>query len=326
MKKEYKYLFGPVPSRRLGQSLGVSPIPPKTCNYSCVYCQIGRTTHFTNVRQDFFPKEEILLEIKSFIESTNNYDYITFVGEGEPTLCKSLGWIIRATKELTEKPIAVITNGALLYDSDTRKDLLAADVVLPTLDATTQELFKKINRSIKQLTIDKIIQGMLDFRSEFSGQIWMEVMLVKGLNDDPDTISKIKTVLEKLNCDRVYVNVPIRPPAEHWVKIPDKDRILEICKELKAYNIAHYESVTGFQLDKENDLESQILKITTRHPLREVQIVSMLDLSKQEVISLLEKMAIKGKIKQIEYNNEIFWINAKSKIKRKNTEQPYTDE
>ncbi len=315
MKVNYKYLFGPVPSRRLGQSLGVSPIPPKTCNYSCVYCQIGRTTHFTNIRQDFFPKEEILEEIRSYIESSINFDYITFVGEGEPTLCKSLGWIIRSTKELTDKPIAVITNGALLYDLETRNDLLAADVILPTLDATTQELFKKINRPIKELTIDKIIQGMQDFRSEFQGQIWMEVMLVKGLNDTSDTISKINAVLDKLGCDRVYVNVPIRPPAENWVKIPDKNRVLEICNELNAYNIAHYESIQGFQIRDDEDMESQILKITTRHPLRESQILAMFDLPSQDIIQLLHDMSKKGKLKRVIHNKQIFWLNANSKIK-----------
>lgn len=319
MTENFKYLYGPVPSRRLGQSLGVSPIPPKTCNYSCVYCQIGRTTNFTNTRQDFFPKEEILSEIESFLKKPANFDFITFVGEGEPTLYKSLGWLINSTKKLTDKPIAVITNGALLYDSTVRKDLLGADVILPTLDAGTQELFKRINRPIKSLLIDEIIRGMIDFRSEFSGQIWMEVMLVKGLNDDKEDISKIKEILEKMHCDRIYVNVPIRPPAESWVEIPDKERIVEICKELNAHNIAHYESIKGFQINKEDDLREQILKITTRHPLREDQIISMMNLSEQEAISLLQSLAEEKKLRRIEYNNQIFWINAKSRIKNKKT-------
>ncbi|MHA1308708.1 MAG: radical SAM protein [Candidatus Heimdallarchaeota archaeon] len=317
MKGKYKYLFGPVPSRRLGKSLGVSPIPPKTCNYSCVYCQIGRTTHFSNTREDFFPKEDILEEIRDFIQSSSDFDYITFVGEGEPTLCKSLGWLIRSTKELTDKPVAVITNGALLYDQETRNDLLAADVLLPTLDATTQELFKKINRPKKELSISKIIQGMKDFRSEFQGQIWMEVMLVKGLNDSPETISKIKAVLDDLGCDRVYVNVPIRPPAENWVEIPDNDRVLEICSTLNANNIAHYESDQGFQLSANDDKEDQILKITTRHPLRETQILAMFDLPSQEILQLLENMAKEGKLKRVIHNKEIFWLNANSRIKSK---------
>jgi len=274
MNKTYKYLYGPVPSRRLGKSLGVSPIPPKTCNYSCVYCQIGRTTHFSNTREDFFPKEDILAEIEHFIRSTNDFDYITFVGEGEPTLCKSLGWLIRSTKKLTKKPVAVITNGALLYDPETRYDLLEADVVLPTLDAASQELFKKINRSKKEI--------------------------------------------DKLGCDRVYVNVPIRPPAEQWVHIPENDRVVEICKELNAHNIAHiahYESDEGFQINVNEDIEDQILKITTRHPLRETQIIAMFDLPLQEITQILSKMSKDGMIKRVEHNNQVFWLNANSKIK-----------
>lgn len=316
MTEAYKYLFGPVPSRRLGQSLGISPIPPKTCNYSCVYCQIGRTTHFTNTREDFYPKEEILGEIKSFIKKNTNFDYITFVGEGEPTLCKSLGWLIDSTKKITNKPIAVITNGALLYDVNLRKELLEADVILPTLDAGTQELFKEINRPIKSLILDQIINGMKNFRSEFKGKIWMEVMLVKDLNDDPENISKIRDILDELNCDRVYVNVPIRPPAERWVEIPEKERIVSICKELKAHNIAHYEDEVGFHINDDIDYKDQILKTTTRHPLREDQIISMIALPEKDIRQLLKEMHQEGILRRLEYNNQIFWLNAKSKIKK----------
>ncbi|MBN1327833.1 MAG: radical SAM protein [Candidatus Heimdallarchaeota archaeon] len=315
MLQNYKYLYGPVPSRRLGKSLGVSPIPPKTCNYSCVYCQIGRTTHYTNTRDDFFPREELLAEIEDGIKKTE-FDYITFVGEGEPTLYKSLGWVIQKTKQLTTKPIAVITNGALLYDPEVRKALLQVDVVLPTLDAISNELFKKINRPFRGLDNQKIIDGMFEFRKEFTGEIWMEIMLVKGLNDYPENIAQLKEVLEKMGCEKVFVNVPIRPPAENWVEIPEKQRIIEICQELGATNIAQYESDEGFFINKQVDLEDQILKITTRHPLRETQIIKMLSLSEIEANHLLNEMTKKGLIKKVIHNNRAFWLNAKSKIKR----------
>jgi len=315
MTQNYQFIFGPVPSRRLGRSLGVSPIPPKTCNYSCVYCQIGRTTHYTNMREEFYPKEYILKEIEEGIQK-DDFDYITFVGEGEPTLYLELGWLIEKTKELTTKPIAVITNGALLFDPKVRKELLEADVILPTLDTVEPELFKKINRPIRGLAIEEIIQGMIDFRKEYSGEIWMEVMLVKGLNDHPENITKIKETLTLMKCDRVYVNVPIRPPAENWVKIPDNERIIEICKELGATNIAYYETEVGFSINKQADIEDQIIKITSRHPLRESQIITMLDLPEIEAKNLLEKMAEKKIIKKVIHNEEIFWINAKSKIKK----------
>jgi wyosine [tRNA(Phe)-imidazoG37] synthetase (radical SAM superfamily) len=314
MNQKYDFVYGPVPSRRLGQSLGVSPIPAKTCNYSCVYCQIGRTTHFTNTRQDFFPPKKILREIEHATANLE-FDYLTFVGEGEPTLNQSLGWLINAIKEFSDKPIAVITNGALLYDSKMRKELLQADVILPTLDATEQELFKKVNRPYRTLDIEKIIQGMMDFREDFTGEIWMEVMLVKDLNDGQKNIDQLELALEQMNCDRTYVNVPIRPPAETWVQIPPKKRVLEICKQLKADNIAHYEQVEGFHLDKTEDIEEQLLKITTRHPLREKQIIRMLELPKEKTLKILNKMVAERKIKKIRYNEETFWINAESKIK-----------
>ncbi|MBD3191966.1 MAG: radical SAM protein [Candidatus Heimdallarchaeota archaeon] len=316
MKESFNYLYGPVPSRRLGRSLGVSPIPPKTCNYSCVYCQVGRTTHYTNIRQDFFPKEAILAEIKRALKKTEDaIDYLTFVGEGEPTLCKSLGYLIQSTKEFSAIPLAVITNGALLYESTLREELLPVDVVLPTLDTADPRKFKKINRPIKGLTLEKIIDGMRAFREIFQGKIWMEVILVKGLNDGLEDANQLKILLDTLNCDRIYVNVPIRPPAESWVKIPEKSRIIKICQILEAENIAYYESSEGFHLDKAKEIEEEILRTTTRHPLREDQIQTMLDLPPEECKQLLEKMVAEGKIRLVTYNDRNFWINAQTKIK-----------
>ena len=317
MRRELKYVFGPVPSRRLGRSLGVSPIPPKSCNYSCVYCQIGRTTHFTNTRKSFFPKEEILEEI---ITTSNEveFDYLTFVGEGEPTLSIDLGWLINESKKKIKQPIAVITNGALLYNDELRRELKNADVILPTLDATEQILFKKINRPMKELQILKIIEGMKKFREIFEGEIWMEIMLVEGLNDTDESIDAIQNVLHELECERIYVNVPIRPPAEKWVKIPTQEKILEICKKLGAYNITHYESTNGFHLNQNSDIEAQILKITTRHPLRERQILEMIELPKENIMELLQKMKSDGLIRKIIHNEEAFWINAQSSIKQRN--------
>lgn len=315
MNKTPKYVFGPVPSRRLGQSLGISPIPDKTCNYSCVYCQIGRTTHFTNERREFFPKEEIFSEIKNALSLSNKIDYITFVGEGEPTLNKNLGWLIDSCKGITDIPIAVITNGALLYNREVRQELLFADVVLPTLDAVEQELFKKINRPIKGLTIEKIINGMRAFRSEYQGQIWMEVMLVAGLNDSISNIKKLKKILDSIKCDRIYINVPIRPPAEKWVKIPRKEKILKICDILGAKNIAYYESTKGFHIKSESEIKEQIMKITARHPLREDQIIDMIDLSKEECLEILYSLEEEKKISKVIYNNQIFWVKTTNRKK-----------
>lgn len=178
-------VYGPVPSRRLGPSLGVDPIPFKTCNYNCVYCQLGRTTPVTNERKDFFPREAILAEVEAALKAhqPGEMNYITFVGQGEPLLCASIGWLIRQVKALTDIPVAVITNGSLLFMPDVREDLRAADVVMPSLDAADEETFRRINRPWAKLQIALIIEGMVAFREMFENQLWIEVMLVKGLND-----------------------------------------------------------------------------------------------------------------------------------------------
>ncbi|MCL4408348.1 MAG: radical SAM protein, partial [Thermotogae bacterium] len=176
---------------------------------------MGRTDHFTNVRKDFFDPQEILKEIfQSVEENRSRIDYITFVGEGEPTLCKSIGYLIDQTK-LTHLPVAVITNGALLYDEDVRMDLRNADVVLPSLDAGDEETFLKINRPNKEIKFERMVEGLKQFSKIRKGQLWIEVMLVKGLNDSEEEITKIKDILKDVNPDRVYINVPIRPPASY---------------------------------------------------------------------------------------------------------------
>ncbi len=160
-----KYVFGPVPTRRLGQSLGIDPVPLKTCNWNCVYCQLGRSLPMTIEQKDFFPAEEILTEVKNALEShqPGEIDWITFVGSGETTLYTSLGWLIREVKKLTNLPVAVITNGSLLYKREIRQDLLAADAVLPSLDAGTPELYQLINRPYPTLSFESLLNGMIAF-------------------------------------------------------------------------------------------------------------------------------------------------------------------
>ena len=182
-----KYVYGPVPSRRLGRSLGIDPIPSKTCNYQCIYCQLGRTTNFTNNRKDFYPKDEIIAEMEQAIRiNEENIDYITFVGSGEPTLYKSLEDLILRAKEFSKKPICVITNGALLYNMDVRNALLHADVVLPSLDAADEKSFIKINRPHPSIKFDMVIQGFIEFRRIFTGRFWIEIMIMKGINDSKE--------------------------------------------------------------------------------------------------------------------------------------------
>ena len=177
-------VFGPVPSRRLGQSLGIDTIPLKTCNWNCVYCQLGRTTPLSNERRTLAPVEVVLDEAEAALRACGgNVDWITFVGSGEPTLHSGLGRMIRETRAMTSVPIAVITNGALLRREDVRRELASADAVMPSLDAGSEDLYRTINRPYPGLTLARHFEGLAAFRQSFSGRLWVEVMLVAGLND-----------------------------------------------------------------------------------------------------------------------------------------------
>lgn len=215
------YLFGPVLSRRLGLSLGVDLLRHKTCNLDCVYCELGKTSRKACDRGRFVPPEKILREIKS--RAHEDFDHLTFAGSGEPTLSSDLGEIINRSKEMVNVPIAVITNSTLLTRPKVREELVAADIVLPTLDAATQLTFQKINRPANDLKIEQIIEGLRVFRAEFSGEIWLEVMLVKDMNDHE--VELIAQAVESMKPDRVQLNTVVRHPAEPVLPLNEAEMI-----------------------------------------------------------------------------------------------------
>ena len=303
-----KYVYGPVPSRRLGRSLGISPIPAKTCNYTCVYCQLGKTTNYTNKREMFFPVEEIIAELNTALSLDKEIDYLTIVGEGEPTLYEGLGELIREIRKTSALPIAVITNGALLYEEDVRKDLLDADVVMPTLDASTEYTFRKINRPHRDITLEKVVDGLKKFKQIYKGQIWIEVMLVKNINDDIESLEALNAMIKQIEPKKVYINVPIRPPAEDWVKIPQSLQLITAQEILEAESIAHFEDLLIESVDRSAETEDQILQIVTRHPLRDEQIVMLFpDINETELMNILKKMEEEKLIVSSIYNTKRFW-------------------
>jgi len=305
-----KYIYGPVPSRRLGRSLGIDPIPSKTCNYQCIYCQLGKTTFFTNERRNYFPKEEIIAEMREAIEQNEKkIDYLTFVGSGEPTLYKDLEELILKAKELSKNPISVITNGALLYNSEVAKALMLADVILPSLDAGDSQLFIKINRPHPSLKYNDIIQGLIEFKKRFKGKLWLEVMIIKGVNDSNENLLKIKEKIDLIKPDRIDINFPIRPPTENWVKIPDKSIIpllIEIFDDIYDITFPEKGKFDFYSLD----FEKEVLSIIERHPMRQEQIIetfSTEDFNQKEILQRLKALEYRKMIKRIIYNNEIFW-------------------
>jgi wyosine [tRNA(Phe)-imidazoG37] synthetase (radical SAM superfamily) len=306
-------VYGPVPSRRLGQSLGIDPIPLKTCNYNCVYCQLGRTRPVTNRRKDFFPPEEILSEVRQALKTrgSEEIDYLTFVGQGEPTLCASLGWLIRRVKEISPIPVAVITNGALLHREDVREELLAADMVMPTLDAADDAAFRKVNRPWPRFRIAGIIEGMRAFRKAFQGRLWIEVMLVKGVNDGEQALLAIRDALRAIGPDQVQINVPIRPPAEAWVEIPDQEALMRAVAILgeAAEVIEPYEG--SFDLSGSDTIVEAVLTIIRRHPMREVRLIETLSrYAPEDVRSTLAELERSGQARRRTYRGQAFWGHA----------------
>lgn len=280
--KTYQYLFGPVPSRRMGLSIGVSPIPRKCCNYSCIYCQLGRTNKLTNTCQSFFDTEEILNEFKDYLKEEIKFDVVTVVGEGEPTLYKDLKELILGLKELTTKPVAVITNGSLLYEEEVRESLYEADIVLPSFDSCDEETFKRIDRPFGKIKYKDVYEGLITFSKEYKGELWVETMIMKNINDHEEALLKMKDLLKEIDYDRLYINTPVRPPAEGWVEAASKESIERAVNLLGGISIDMLHS-EGFFSEEKDDYKA-ILSIIKRHPMNQYEIDSFLKSRKCEKI------------------------------------------
>ncbi len=299
------YTYGPVPSRRLGRSLGVSPIPAKTCSYSCIYCQLGKTNNLLSERQSFFPREDVLAEILRLGEAAGP-DYVTFVGDGEPTLCADLGWLIEQTHKELNISTAVITNGSLLWRKDVRENLERADVVIPTLDAGNERTFRLINRPHRDLHFDSILQGQIDFSREYKGQLWLEVMLVERVNDNEEELLSIKRAVDRVRPHRAYITTPIRPPAEPWVQPPDFKTILRAQQIIGgSITITNLES-GDFGLSEFHDAREAILEIGSRHPLRLDQAETIEATFSN--VGTVAQMLINGSIVKVTYNDVVYLL------------------
>ncbi|ONN28059.1 hypothetical protein XJ44_00505 [Thermosipho affectus] len=307
-------VFGPVPSRRLGNSLGVNLVPLKTCNYSCVYCQLGKTNYFTNERKEYYPTEKIINELEYAIKNTTlNIDYITFVGDGEPTLHSGIGRIIRWIKEKTNFKVAVITNGSLLYLNEVCNDLLYADLVLPSIDAPDERKFRLINRPVMKIRYEEIIDGLKLFARNFNGKIWIEVMLMKDINDSREDIDKISKIINSIFPipERVYINVPIRPPTEKWVTIPDKRSLMYAQEKLPNAIPINFREEGKFDVNKYTNACEAILDITEKHPLRYDQAKEIAEYFKETIDEVLKKL--QKEVKFVEYDNERYLKKLKNK-------------
>jgi wyosine [tRNA(Phe)-imidazoG37] synthetase (radical SAM superfamily) len=305
-----KHVFGPVPSRRLGQSLGIDPVPSKTCNWNCVYCQLGRTYPFTTERDSFIDDEKILSEVREVLEShrPGGIDWITFVGSGETCLHTGLGELIRGVKSLTDISVAAITNGSLLFIPEVRKALLPADAVLPSLDAGNPDLYHKINRPHPAFTFERLVNGLIDFRKEYKNNLWVEVMLVRGLNDGEAALREIAAWMEKIRPDEIHIVQPTRPPVEMWVEPPDEVG-LQRARAILGWIAKLTLPVSGtYDLSIGDDLIDAILGIITRHPMKESELIeSLKKWSQDNVKETLNVLKKSGRARVVIRSNTRFW-------------------
>ena len=299
-----RFVFGPVPSRRLGQSLGIDTIPLKTCNWNCVYCQLGRSEPLIHERKEYFPREAILEEFGEVLAAhrPGEIDCVTFVGSGEPTLHSGIGWLIREVKKLTDIPVAVITNGSLLYLPEVRAELALADAVMPTLDAGNPELYRKINRPWPELTYETLVEGLRAFRAAYSGRLWIEVMLVKGLNDSEEALRELAEALKSIGPDQVHLLLPDRPPAEVWVEPTDDEGVLRATAILGEIATVLHPKEGAFDLSGFDDPLDGVVAIITRHPMREDQIKRALSpyLPPSDIDEALNALLISGRAQVVE--------------------------
>lgn len=289
-----KHVFGPVASRRLGISLGIDIIPFKTCSLDCIYCECGRTTDLTIQRKHYIDPQIILDEIKEIIAAEKHIEYITFSGSGEPTLNKDIGKIILGIKAMTSIPIALLTNGTLLYLKEVRDEIIDADVVLPSLDAVTPGIFSSINRPHPALDINSIIHGLVDSRKEFKGEMWLEVFIAKGINDSDEELANLYQTVKKIQPHRVQLNSLDRPPAVEGIQPVDIDtlgRILGQWGDLTVEiikRIRKREEIAAFSFN----LENNILNTIKRRPLTIDDLETLTGKNRLEIfkyIDVLEK-------------------------------------
>jgi wyosine [tRNA(Phe)-imidazoG37] synthetase (radical SAM superfamily) len=316
--KSYQHLYGPVPSRRLGRSLGVDLVPPKICTYDCVYCQVGKTTERTLQRKEYIPTEEVLEEVKNFLSKGGaSIDHFSLSGSGEPTLHSQIGLVIKGIKGMSPIPVAVLTNGSLLYLEEVRDDLRQADIILPSLDAVSKEVFTRINRPHKGISVEKVIEGLVEFRKVYQGQIWLEILFCKGMNDGGNELHQMKRAVDRIQPDRIHINTVVRPPTEPWAAPLN----LEEMEEIQAFFGEKASIISEFDRHPlslpEINVKEEIFRILKRRPLSLVDLSQRMAIPKEELEATMQPMVEEGKIKTRRFGDSIYYEVSKSRLFQK---------
>lgn len=305
-----QHVFGPVSSKRLGQSLGVDLLPPKSCTWNCIYCQLGRTKGYALKREEFFLKEEVLAEIRQAVESGSKIDWITFVGSGETMLYRGIGWLVHEVKRFTDIPVAVITNGSLFGDPEVRQELLEADAVLPSLNAGSEALHQRISRPAPGLDFASHLAGLVAFRKEYHGRLWVEVMLLRGINDTDEALQEISAALRQVRPDMVHLVIPTRPSSEKEATLPDEAHIERAVRVLSEVATVVHPVKGNMDLSGAADLLDAVASIVSRHPVQERELKSALEECFPEpgkAESRLRELFESGRFRLIEQAGEAYW-------------------
>ena len=287
------YTFGPVPSRRLGRSLGIDFVPFKTCTYDCIYCQLGVTTTKTIDRREYFPVGAVLKEIEEKLKRVSRPDYITLSGSGEPTLYSRISDIISGIKEFSDIPVAVLTNGSLFWIDEVRSAISGADLIIPSLDAGSEETFLRVNRPHRGILFKEVVEGLRLLREEFTGPVWLEVFITGGITDTEDEISKIKSLTDYIAPERIQLNTTVRTPAEEFAGLVNRERMEEIsaffgrnCEVIADYTKVH--SLGEFSSTREN-----VLELVKLRPCSIDDISAGLGLHRNEVVKYVQELVDK---------------------------------
>lgn len=300
------HLFGPVPSRRLGRSLGVDLIPRKTCPYNCIYCEVGPTTRPT-LQRLHHQTRDIIRELEGYLSRAAEVpDFITLAGSGEPTLNLGLGKIIRRIKSLTATPVAVLTNGALLHLPEVRAELAAADVVLPSLDAAREETFQAVNRPVPGFTLDTLLAGLRAFRREYPGEIWLEVLLLKGLNDPPEELAALAGALRELAPHKVQLNTAVRPGVEPWARALSREE-MAVAAAILGAGVEVIASFDGAPLPSPPQRDADLVEMLTRRPMTAADLSRVCGLPMDQVMARLDRLCHTGQVEHNFYQDQEYY-------------------
>jgi wyosine [tRNA(Phe)-imidazoG37] synthetase (radical SAM superfamily) len=306
----YTHLFGPVPSRRLGMSLGIDLIPHKICSLNCVYCECGATTSLTHERRDYVPVEEVYDELNDFFKNNPDPDYLTFSGAGEPTLHLHIGEVIAFLKELRPAiPVAVLTNGTLFGDPAVRSELMQADLVLPSLDAATDLALRRINRPLRSLSASGYVEELVRFSQEFKGEIWLEILILPGYNDGEENLNALKEAVIRINPGRIQLNTLDRPGTIEGLlpaRMAQLQEIATLFGSRQVEIIAPPEERSQVKSYR-SDVESAILETIARRPCTPADLEQILGMQLHEINKYLGVLEETGRIVPVQQDRGTFY-------------------